>query len=413
MKFLITNMDGFRNKGCEASLKATVNEMRGLDNTAKFKIFTWDPEYDTLWMNGNKHVSFLSVPFRGGIPFLGHDSFSRSWQYRLIGKLGISKSTKSSMEAFQWADAVLSTGGDVFSSTYPGFFIRLASIEVAASFKKPAILVGHSIGPFEKEREYKAFTKAMRHVQLITARESLSLKYLERMKLKNTKIELTAEPAFCLEPDTENIEKIWRIYDIPAEKTLVGVAPSQAIAHYSKIPYDNHFKALQKLIQFLTKKLDCHVILISHVHEKSIKYDDRVMCELLYRKLGFPENVTVLSLTHSAEEIRGIVGRLDLMIAERMHAAIASLSQNVPTFVIGYSVKVEGILGDIFGFGLLEDYMISVKKIGEERLKEHVENLLDRRSEVAKYLLEVMPRIKKNARRNFTSIMEALGTKST
>jgi len=233
------------------------------------------------------------------------------------------------------------------------------------------------------------------------------------MKLESTRIELTADPAFCLEPDMETVRKIFKIYNISKEKTLVGVAPSQGIAYYSRTGYENHVDALRKLLKFLIEKLGCHVILIPHVHESSVTNDDRVICELLYRKLSFPEDVSMISLTCSAEEIRAIVSTLDLMIAERMHAAMASLSQNVPTFVVGYSVKAEGILSDIFGFDSLEDYMISVKKMDEEKLKECVKNLLDRRSEVTKYLSKVMPRIKENAKRNFKLIMEVLEKRNT
>lgn len=412
MKFLITNMDGFRNKGCEASFKAIVDEIKKLDNNAIFKVFTWDPAYDALWMSKSKNVSFLTVPFKYSI-FHRTGLFSKPWQYRLIGKLGISKYIRNGMEAFQWADAVLVTGGDVFSSTYSGLSLRFSPIKVATNFKKPVLLLGHSIGPFEKEKERKGFTKIMRQVKLITARESLSLKYLEHMKLKNTRIELTAEPAFCLKPNMKSIEKILKIYNIPDEKILIGISPSQAITEYSGISYDDHFKSLCGLIRFLAEKLGCHIILIPHVPEKFVEYDDRVICELLYRKLGFPENVTVMSLSHSAEEIRALVSKLDLMITERMHAAIASLSQNVPTFVVGYSIKAEGILGDILGFNSLEDYMISVKELNEEKLKERVKNLLDRRSECVKYLSKVMPHIEEKARRNFTLIMEVLAAKKT
>jgi len=414
MIFLITNMTGFRNKGCEATTKAIINEITKLQNNAEFKILTEDLDYDALWAPKSKNVSFLITPFRRQYLFRGL-SFSPEWwwQYRLIGKLQTSRLIIKSMKAFQQSDAVLSSGGDIFSSTYRDLPRHLTQLQAAASFRKPIILVGHSIGPFENEKEKKAFTKTMEYVQLVTVRESLSLKYLQSMKLESTKIELTADPAFCLEPDMEKVEKIFKIYNIPREKTLVGVAPSQGIAYYSRTSYQSHFNALGKLIGFLTEKLGCHVILIPHVHESSVTNDDRVICELLYRKLGFPEDVTMISLTHSAEEIRAIISTFDLMIAERMHAAIASLSQNVPTFVISYSVKAEGILGDIFGFDFLEDYMISVKKMDEEKLKECVKNLLDRRSEVAKYLSKVMPRIKENARRNFKLIMEVLEQRNT
>jgi len=409
MIFLITNMTGFRNKGCEATTKAIINEITKLQNKADFKILTEDPDYDVLCAPENKNVSFLVTPFRR-VYLFGGLSFSPElwWQYRLISKLQTSRLIIRAMRAFQQSDAVLSTGGDIFSSTYGDLPRHLTQLQAAASLGKPIILVGHSVGPFENEKEKKAFVKTMAYVQLITVRESLSLKYLKDMKLKSARMELTADPAFCLEPDMNSVGKIFKIYNIPRGKTLVGVAPSQGIAYYSRTSYQSHFNALQKLIVFLTEKLGCHVILIPHVHETIVENDDCVLCELLYRRLGFPEDVTVISLTHSAEELRAIISMLDFMIAERMHAAIASLSQNVPTFVIGYSVKAEGILGDIFGFDSLEDYAISVKKLDGEKLEERVRNLLDRRSEVVKHLSKVMPRVKENARRNFKLIMEVL-----
>lgn len=350
MIFLITNMTGFRNKGCEAATKAIVNEIIKLQGDAKFKIFTEDVSYDVSRTCKYKDVSFFKSPFRRLYFFRGFSCFPSWWQYRLIGKLRISSLFRRAMEVFHQADVVLSTGGDIFSSTYGDLETHLAPLRVAASFGKPIVLIGHSVGPFESHSEYGAFVKTMKHVQLITVRESLSLKYLETMKLKSARIELTADPAFCLEPDMGSVERMFKIYSVPKGKILVGVAPSQGIAYYSRASYQSHFNALRKLVVFLTEKLGCHVILIPHVHETIVENDDRVLCELLYRSLGFPENVTVLSLTHSAEEIRALVSGLDFMIAERMHAAIASLSQNVPTFVISYSVKAEGILGDIFGF---------------------------------------------------------------
>jgi colanic acid/amylovoran biosynthesis protein len=358
-----------------------------------------------LYTSKNERVSFLTNPFRtysilGKLPFLPN-----SWYYRLINRLRVSSAiTRKCVEAFQQSDAVLSSD-DIFSSTYRGLRGELSQLKAAASFRKPTVLVGHSIGPFETRGEYQAFAKTMAHVQLITARESITVRYLEDMRLKNTRIELTADPAFCLEPDTDKIEKIFASYKIPTEKPLIGIAPSQGITHFARTSYENHFHALRQLVLFLTEHLDCHVMLIPHVQAGIALNDDRVICELLYRKMSFPSNVTFVSLTHSAEEIRAMVNRLDFMIAERMHAAIASLSQNVPTFVLGYSVKAEGILGDIFGFDSLEDYLLPVKKIEDARLKERVKNLFDRRKEVATFLSKQMPRIKEKARRNFTLIM--------
>jgi len=405
MDFLLAGSH-HRNKGNEAIVKAIINGIVELQGSAHFTILSGDPDYDALWVYENEPASFLAGPFRK--LYIGPLSFyPSSWEYRLMGRLHVSSAIREVMEAFKQSDGVLFTD-DIFSSTYGTLSEHLTVLKIATSFGKPTVLLGHSIGPFETKAEYKSFARTMARVQLITARESITLKYLEDMRLKNTRIELTADPAFCLKPDTENIRKINVVYKIPKEKPLVGIAPSQGITSYSRTSYENNIRALQQLILFLTQNLGCHVVLIPHVQLSNIAYDDRVICDLLYRKAGFPENVSVMSLTHSAEEIRALAGKLDLMIAERLHAAIDSLSQNVPTLTIGYSIKSEGILGDIFGFDSLEDYLIPVKKIDEARLIERVKNLFDKRKDVNTILSKVIPHIKQKARRNITLAMEVL-----
>ena len=52
------------------------------------------------------------------------------------------------------------------------------------------------------------------------------------------------------------------------------------------------------------------------------------------------------------------------MVAARTHASIAAYSTQVPTLVIGYSVKARGIARDLFG---TEDrYVLPVQNIQQE-----------------------------------------------
>jgi colanic acid/amylovoran biosynthesis protein len=401
MNILITNMYSFVNKGCEAYAKAIVSEISKIEKEANFRIFTRDPDYDALWMNKHEKVTFLANPFQRWY------WFSRLWQYKLAAKLGLTDFLKEGMNAFKWADIVVSTN-DIFSSTYGGVFQNLAPIKAALSYKKPVVLIGHSIGPFRKDKELRAFTKKMRNVSLINVRESLTLDYLKKLNLENVRVELTADPAFCLEPETKNLESLWSAYNLPSKEITIGLAPSQGIAYFGETSYAEHFKALMNLIDYLTREFNSQVVLIPHVQDIPLKNNDRVICELLYRKLGFPENVKVLSLSHSAEEIRAIVGRLDVMIAERMHAAIAGLAQNIPTFGIGYSLKAKGILGDIYGFDNIEDYLISVKELSGKALQDRINNLIDNRNKVTQHLSKVIPSIKQKAKRNFTLTMDVL-----
>lgn len=80
----------------------------------------------------------------------------------------------------------------------------------------------------------------------------------------------------------------------------------------------------------------------------------------------------------------------------------------MPTFVISYGVKSKGILGDIFGFDTLENYLLPIEKLNEETLEKKVKFLLHERGNVRKYLKKVMPKFKEKSKRNFTLIIEAL-----
>ena len=62
---------------------------------------------------------------------------------------------------------------------------------------------------------------------------------------------------------------------------------------------------------------------------------------------------------HSAEELKGYIARCRFMVAARTHASIAAYSEQVPTLVVGYSVKARGIAKDLFGTD--ENYVASVQ----------------------------------------------------
>ena len=53
------------------------------------------------------------------------------------------------------------------------------------------------------------------------------------------------------------------------------------------------------------------------------------------------------------------------MLVARTHASIAAYSEQVPTLVVGYSVKARGIAKDLFGTD--ENYVIPVQSFKQNR----------------------------------------------
>ncbi|MCL6557886.1 MAG: polysaccharide pyruvyl transferase family protein [Firmicutes bacterium] len=400
MNFLITNMTGFRNKGCEGMTKVIITEVKRRFPEARFMIFSNDPKYDELWISDKDSVIFSTTP--PAAPWKGLLRKVRRFPHYV-------RRYSEDLSPFAWADGVISTGGDVFSSEYGGLKRHLKPIHDALRRKKPVCLLSHSIGPFKKHSELKLFTRAAERLALITLRESLSLEYVKRMGLRNPRVELTADPAFLLKSaDDKLIEKLWYNYGLPVDRPVIGLAVSQGIAGYAGCSREEHFSNLKSIIRFVIEKMGFHILLIPHVQERQIENDDRILCEWLWRELGFTKDVTVISHLHSAEEIKGLIGRCTLVIAERMHATIAALSQEVASLVVGYSVKAEGILKDMLGEELGRMCLISIRDCTEPALQERLMWISNNAEMIRKTLARSLPTIRQRALLNFDLLEEVL-----
>jgi polysaccharide pyruvyl transferase WcaK-like protein len=95
------------------------------------------------------------------------------------------------------------------------------------------------------------------------------------------------------------------------------------------------------LLNHILEDWHANVVIIPHVQEGY--GDDRQLATDLHRAKGFDPRIWVAAEDCSASEYKGIISQCDLVIAERMHAAIAGLSSDVPTAMVSYSLKVEGI----------------------------------------------------------------------
>ncbi len=54
---------------------------------------------------------------------------------------------------------------------------------------------------------------------------------------------------------------------------------------------------------------------------------------------------------HTPSEYKAIIARADMVVAERMHAAIAAFSSGACALCVGYSVKARGIVDGFLGEG--------------------------------------------------------------
>ena len=115
----------------------------------------------------------------------------------------------------------------------------------------------------------------------------------------------------------------------------------------------------------------------------------------LYDKFKSTNRVSLLE-DNNCEILKGYISRCRFFIGARTHATIAAYSTNVPTLVIGYSVKAKGIAKDIFG--TYENYVLPVQSLSnKDDLINAFEWMKDNEDDIRKHLNEFMPGYKEKA----------------
>jgi colanic acid/amylovoran biosynthesis protein len=399
MKAIITGVTGFRNRGVEAMVRVTVEQLLSRHPELIIDVLTKDPIYDRFRLNQeNVNLKGLS---------------SRNLINRLLAKGSrFYKPLSLEYPMFRDASVVIASGGDVFSSDYGIGFLKaqLEPLSLALAARTPAVFLAQSIGPFKTQEETDIWLDVAQNSQLITVREKLSYEYLiKNLNLPQDLVKHTADPAFLLTPPApEHIDKLLNYYGIVKDFPIVAISPSQGITTYTVSNYKKHLKAWHQAITMILEKFKAQILVIPHVHDGRYNNDDPIFATNLLKSIDFDPRVRLVSGDLSASEYKGLISACDMVIAERMHVCIAGLSSGVCTFPIGYSVKAEGIMTDLFGT-YSQELLISFQQFLETDLAcERMQASWERRHQISEQLNQVLPEVKKKAENNFQLISQIL-----
>lgn len=342
MNILLYPHGGSGNHGCEAIVRSTAK----IVNQAHFTLFSSREEEDKRYnleqcctiQQEQQPISRFSWSYWKA--FFYHRFFKDKEAFDRIIFRHIFKSAKNSQFAF-------SIGGDNYCYGVPRF-IYIINKQLRKQGIK-TILWGCSVEPEAIQGEMLEDLKGYTH---IFARESITYQAMKDKGIEQ--VSLFPDPAFQLN----------RV-DLPlpqgfVEKNTVGINVSPLIIGCEQnqgITLQNYIT----LIQYLIEHTDMQIALIPHVVWKH--NDDRIPLSTLYEQFKDTGRVILLE-DHHAEELKGYIARCRFMVAARTHASIAAYSEQVPTLVVGYSVKAKGIAKDIFGTDT--NYVIPVQALQQE-----------------------------------------------
>lgn len=374
-KVFLYNHGGSENHGCEALVR-TVCELFKEENLI---LYSEMPQQDLHYgiqqfanvKSAKNAYSKLSPSF-----IKAYYSLKKKNDYFPLDILPYRKTIKE----FRTGDIEISVGGDIYCyDDYPKY-IQLHQMICQRGCK--TILLGCSLN--EKLFNDPKFVEDMKLYDYISARESLTYELLKKAGLKS--IGLSPDSAFTLPKEEVQLPSNF------IENNTVGINVSPLVMEREQednVLLDNY----RNLIAYILNKTDYAVALIPHVIWSG--NDDRSILNKLYDEFKKSERIVVIQ-DCNCMQLKGYIAKCRFFVGARTHATIAAYSTEVPTLVVGYSIKSRGIAKDIFGRE--ENYVIPIEQIKEEnKLTQAFIWLQENENHIKEHLKKRMPQYIKDA----------------
>lgn len=401
-KFLLIGIGGVYNYGCEAIVRGTEIILRREFPDAIIIYASHRADDDRKRLAGSQ----VQVIERGRFKRYSLKNICR----KLLSMVDIKWNPMiDSLRLVEGVDSVFSIGGDIYtlasnggySMTFPKFgdAVRKQGI--------PYALWGASVGPFTANpKAEKAYTKHLKGLSLITAREAATVDYLRTLGISDNVVSC-ADPAYVVAPEIR-ADGI-----LQGGKFTIGINLSPLSVRYTDEAEEEVIHVQAKTIERLIKVFNARIMLIPHVVTDFREGDD----DLRYlRKIQeavaseYKESLTLI------ESELGFIGtkkeliKCDLVIAARMHCAINSLAAQVPTILIAYSRKAEGMCQYVYGNA---DWVLPLKEfIKKGVIERKVLNMKNKNIEIRDYLFKRIPVIQEEAYQPMKRLKNLLNVKS-
>jgi polysaccharide pyruvyl transferase WcaK-like protein len=305
-------------------------------------------------------------------------------------------------------DGAFGTGGGLGA---PIYFYPLFMPFFTKKLGKPFVLYGGSIGPSDQLscRFSSKVTKfvywvadkvtkfTLNRMSLISLRENTAYHYLADIGVQSSKVFLTADPAFLLQPASfEQVQEVMRRERIAKDsRPLIGMTITREKASKAfpelanpRSSYYKHIKMLAQVIDRLIDRLNATVIFIPHCIGLSEEIDDRIVAADISQLCQHKDAVNVLTNEYSAAELKGLIGQFDFFIGERLHSVVNAMSMGVPSIVISNSADQR--LGIIKMFGQ-EDAICYIEALDADTLMSKISDIWSEdRSSDLRFEAEIM-----------------------
>lgn len=333
------------------------------------------------------------------------------------------------LKAVAWADLVIDFSGDLWgdNANFLGadrFEVGLIKDLIAMNLGKPTVLLAGSPGPFSRPDTLPLARHVYARFDRVTNREPVSTRLLGGWGFDVNKTTSLACPAFLFEPASGPVIDALLAHEglSPGERSKPVVGVILCGWNFERGPFDkwprddNDYVKFAEAVEYLTEQLGVRVCLMSHANGFDIPpasfklkhgrdYPIIKQLQEVIRKRGIARDVFALDGVYDCWQTKAIIGTFDMLVSGRVHAAVAGLSQSVPTVIIdyGHEPKAHKLSGFAEVAGVTE-YVADPAKADDLRAK--IGACWNNRVQIGSALDAHMPMVRELARQNLTQLRE-------
>jgi polysaccharide pyruvyl transferase WcaK-like protein len=242
------------------------------------------------------------------------------------------------------------------------------------------MLYANGIGPVNGAKNREKVRDILNQVNLITLRDEDSLEEIKKMGVINEAI-VTADPALTIDGiDSQCARKILMDTGIDKDRKILGISIRNWKGCDGEF-WDNLAKGLDEICE----KYELTPLWIPLKHPEDIEISKTAAGKMETKSYVLERNCL-------AEEIVGIVGECEAVVAMRLHSMIYASAKCVPAIGISYDPKVSG-----FAKYIGTPNVIDVEKFNSQEFIQQAEDVFAHKEEIQNNLSQKVAEFKEKA----------------
>lgn len=367
-----------RNAGDAALISGIMEAIdKRLERRLTYKIPTLFPEFVKRSYTFNKVEAINVMPWTGSIKLFG---------------LPTLKAVRESDLSLVF-DAVL-FDRDLFNPMFNFLSSLYFLLPAAKKAGRKVGLYNCGVGPIKTKLGAKMLKVVADSCDFITVRDQGSAEVLLKLGVPLNRIDITADAALNASAiPIEDSIKIIQSLGLPIEEEILAININRYLNTWSeqsseKLTEDYFLSAMANAVSSVANKAKAPVLLVSTYH------GDIELTQKFAKLLNLEVPLALIdNKRYDHYQLKGVLGRVGLLFAMRLHAMVLGSSEGTPIAGLAYQPKVQ----HYFDHAGISECCTDFRDFSAEKMEEFLSRAWNNRASIRGVLAEKMPELKRRA----------------